>query len=149
MANRVTESIIIQENVGDVYNLWANFEHFPQFMKYVKSVHSSGNKSEWQVTGPLGRSLTWEAEMTRQEPNRRIAWSSKDKEGSITTSGQVTFNPISNKETEVTVVLQVTPPAKIGDALARLFNQPHQQLEEDLRNFKQYAEGMHDRVQAN
>lgn len=150
MTNRVTKSITVQQDVARVYELWSDFEHFPNFMKYVESVEKMGDKSRWQVTGPLGKQVTWEAEMTRQEPNKRIAWNSKDMEGGVTTSGQVTFNPISDKETEVTVLMQIDPPAgKLGEAVVALFHQPEKQVEEDLRNFKQYAEEMYDRLAAN
>lgn len=146
MTNKVTQTILVEENIANVYELWANFEHFPRFMKYIKSVNKVGDVSEWKVEGPLGRSFTWEAEITSKEPNKRIAWNSKDREGDITTSGQVTFKPISDQETEVTVVMQVTPSNKADEALAWLLNQPYKQLEEDLRNFKEYAEGMDSRI---
>jgi uncharacterized membrane protein len=32
--------------------------------------------------------------------------------------------------------------------VANLFSNPEKQVEEDLRNFKQYAEGMHGRISA-
>src|SRR5262245_59361716 len=101
MTEQVVKSIIVKKEVGDVYRLWANFENFPYFMKYVKSVTKNGpNISHWQVAGPLGMNIEWEAEMTRREENRRIAWNSKDREGTITTSGQVTFNSLPQGQTE-------------------------------------------------
>ncbi|HSM57411.1 MAG TPA: SRPBCC family protein [Candidatus Sulfomarinibacteraceae bacterium] len=148
MAEQVTKTIIVKADVADVYNIWSDFENFPHFMSHVKSVKKlSDRASEWTVTGPLGTSLTWNAEMTRDEENKRIAWSSKDKEGSLTTSGQVTFNNLPEHQTEVTVLLQYNPPAgKAGEVVARLFANPEQKLQEDLRNFKSFAEGMYDRT---
>jgi uncharacterized membrane protein len=59
----------------------------------------------------------------------------------LTTSGQVTFNPLPNDQVEVTVTLQYQPPAgKVGQAVAHLFDDPEKKLEEDLRRFKTYAE---------
>lgn len=148
MAKQVTKTIIVKADVADVYNIWSDFENFPHFMSHVKSVKKLGERtSEWTVSGPLGTSLTWNAEMTRDEENKRIAWSSKDKEGSVTTSGQVTFNSLPENETEVTVLLQYNPPAgKAGEVVARLFANPEEKLKEDLRNFKSFAEGMYDRT---
>jgi len=148
MSKQITKSIIVKADVPDVYELWANFENFPHFMRNIKSVRKTGDKtSEWTMSGPLGTKLTWNAELTRVEENKRIGWSTKDNNGLVTTSGQVTFNDLSLEETEVTVILQYALPAgKAGEAVAELLANPEKQLEEDLRNFKAFAEGMYDRT---
>jgi uncharacterized membrane protein len=148
MSEQVTRTIIVKSEVDSVYQLWANFENFPHFMQNIKSVKKTGeNTSEWTMAGPMGTKVKWDAEMTRKEENKRIAWSSKDRKGTITTSGQVTFNPLPDDETEITVVLQYKAPAgKLGEAAAKLLTNPKARLEEDLRNFKAFAEGMYDRT---
>jgi uncharacterized membrane protein len=150
MANQITKSVIVKSDVSDVFNLWSSFEHFPHFMKYIKTVTKTGPRtSHWEVAGPLGIEAKWDAEMTRLEENKRIAWNSKDHEGNVTTSGQVTFNALPNNETEVTVVLQYVPPAgKAGELITNLFSDPEGQLEEDLRHFKSFAEGKYNRVRS-
>lgn len=148
MAKQVTKSIIVKAEVPSVFELWTNFENFPHFMKNIKSVKKTGDStSEWTMAGPLGSKLTWNAEITRLEENKRIGWSTKDNKGIVTTSGQVAFNDLSHRETEVTVILQyATPAGKAGEAVAGLLANPEEQLEEDLRNFKAFAEGMYDRT---
>ena len=95
------------------------------------------------MEGPLGILIAWEVETTRLEKNKRIAWSSKDKGGDIKTSGQVTFNPLPQGQTEVTITLQYSPPAGvIGQVVAEVLANPEGRLVDDLRNFKAYAEGM-------
>ena len=141
MADQTTKSIIVGCPVGDAYEAWANFENFPHFMKHVKSVTRTGDKlSHWVVEGPLGKSVEWDAETTRLEKNKRIAWNSK--EGSdIKTSGQVTFNDLGQDQTEVTVILQwVIPASKGGETLAHLIADPEKRLEEDLLRFKSFVE---------
>lgn len=147
MANQVMRTVIVKGAPAVIYDLWADFENFPHFMEYVRSVKKhDALHSEWVVEGPLGSKVTWEAEMTRGEPGKRIAWSSKDHEGTITTSGQVTFNERSHDQTEVTVLLQYAPPGgKLGSVVANLFSNPEERLERDLRNFKNFAEGRADR----
>lgn len=142
MTEQIVKSIIVKKPVQDIYSIWSNFENFPYFMEYVKDVQKASPKvSHWEVKGPLGTTVQWDAEMTRLEENKRIAWNSKDRDGTITTSGQVTFNSLPQNETEVTVTMQYTPPAgKAGEIIANLFSNPEQRLEEDLRNFKRYAE---------
>jgi uncharacterized membrane protein len=53
----------------------------------------------------------------------------------------VTFNPLPQNETEVTVLMQYDPSGgKAGELLANLFANPEKRLEEDLQNFKNYLE---------
>jgi len=144
MTSRVTKSIIVQGDINHVFNLWANFENFPNFMKHIESVTKTGpDTSHWVMKGLLGKTIEWDAKTTRMEQNKRIAWNSMDSDSDITTSGQVTFNALPQNQVEVTVTLQYIPPAgKMGEAIASLFDNPEQRLEEDLQNFKAYAEGM-------
>ncbi len=142
MTDRVTQSVTVKGNVTDVFNVWSNFELFPYFMKYVNKVTKTGPKtSNWQVTGPLGVNVDWNAETTRLEPNQRIGWNTKDHDGTLTTSGEVVFAELPNDQTHVTVTMNYTVPGgKVGETIAQLFSDPNKRLEEDLRNFKAYAE---------
>jgi len=116
-------------------------------MTYIKSITKTGARtSHWVMEGPLGKDLEWDADTTTLEPNKRIAWNSRDG-GDIKTSGQVTFNELSQGQTEITVMLQYVPPTgKIGEFVAQLFSDPDKRLDEDLRNFKAYAEGTRSRT---
>ena len=146
MSDRVTNTIIVKGSVDELFDIWANFENFPHFMKNIKSVQKQGdNMSHWVMEGPLGKKLEWNAKTTTFERNKRIAWSSTD--GDLKTSGQVTFNALPNNSTEITVMMHYEPPAGIlGKAVAELFSDPEKRMEEDLRNFKAYAEGMYERT---
>lgn len=139
---QLTKSIIIKATPAEAYTLWANFERFPQFMSFIKEVRSTGPRtSHWVLDAPAGMTVEWTAELTRMDPNKRIAWSSKDNDGDITTSGQVTFAELPQGETELTVTVQYSPPGgAIGEALARWFANPEKRLETDLRNFKAMVE---------
>lgn len=147
MPERITKSITVKGDVADIYNLWANFENFPRFMRNVKAVKKTDTTtSHWTVAGPLGRDVEWEAETTRLDENKRIGWNTKDHQG-MTTSGEVLFNTLPQGDVEVTVTFQYVPPAgAAGKVVANLFTDPDKDLEEDLRNFKAYAEGMKKRI---
>jgi uncharacterized membrane protein len=148
MAQQFTKTMIVKANAADVFQLWSNFENFPHFMKNLKSVRKVTDKmSEWSLSGPMGAPIKWTAELTRFEENKRIGWNTKDHDGVLTTSGQVTFNALPQGETEVTILMQYQPPAgKAGEVVAQLLTNPEKMLEEDLRNFKAFAEGMYDRT---
>jgi len=143
MPEQSTRSIIVQGRAEDIFRLWSDFESFPKFMSDIKSVTRIGEKTtRWVMSGPLGKEISWEAETTKFEEGKRIGWSSKEGQG-VTTSGQVTFNQLPNDQTDVTVMLQyVAPAGKLGEALAHLLVDPGGRLENDLRKFKAYAEGM-------
>lgn len=145
MADQITKSIIVKADVGTAYRIWENFENFPLFMKHVRSVEKTGpDTSKWKVSGPAGMTVDWNAYTTRKDENKRIGWNTKDNEGDLTTSGQVTFNDLPEGETEVTVTMQYEPKAGIaGDIVAKLIGDPEDKLVEDLRNFKAYVEGRH------
>jgi len=88
----------------------------------------------------MGQDVEWEAVTTRLEPGKRIAWRSTD-DSAVKTSGQVTFNELPSKQTEITVTLQYVPPGGVaGDAAARLLADPREMLQEDLQRFKSYVE---------
>jgi uncharacterized membrane protein len=150
MTKQVTRSIIVKAPVSEVYEVWANFRNFPNFMKNIVAIAQMDDRtSHWEMKGPLGQKVEWDAETTVMEENKRIAWNSKDREDvDITTSGQVTFNELANNETEVTVTVQYVPRkgGKLGEAFAEMFSNPEEQLEEDLNNFKELIESRSSRA---
>jgi uncharacterized membrane protein len=146
MEEQFTKTIIVKADVKDVYNAWSNFENFPHFMKNIKSVQKTGGaSSHWEMQGPLGTKVEWDAQTTLVEPNKRIGWSTKDNEdGNLTTSGQVTFNPLTHNEIEVVATVHyVTRAGLTGNVVAKFWGNPEEKLEKDLRNFKEYIEDVH------
>lgn len=146
MADKVTKSIIVKGEIGEIYNVWADFRNFPQFMKNIESVTPmSDDRTHWTMKGPLDTIFEWDAKTTRMEENSRIAWKSVN--GNMKTSGQVTFTELPQNQTQVTVTLHYVPPAGVvGEVAAALFGQPEQRLTEDLKNFKSFVEKMEDRL---
>lgn len=143
MTNQVTKSIVVGSAPPDVFAVWSNFAMFPQFMQYIEEVTITGaNRSHWVMKGPLGFVAEWDAETTRMETDRRIAWRSIDGDDTtVKTSGQVLFNPLPNNQTDVTVTLHYTPPAGVvGDVAAAVFADPEARLAHDLENFKRFVE---------
>ncbi len=142
MTQQISKSIIVSAPVHHAYGIWSDFTQFPQFMDHVKSVTLLENGiSHWVVDGPMGANIDWNAEVTAVEPNSRLAWNTKDKKGIVTTSGQVTFNPLPNDQTEVTVTMQFSAPGgKVGDWVASVISSPEESVAADLRRFKAHAE---------
>ena len=140
MSEQSTQSIIVKGSPSELYHLWADLESFPRFMKNVKSVTRTGDRTtHWVVEGPLGKDVEWDAETTRMDEGKRLAWNSK--EGTdVKTSGQVVFTEMPHGQTQITVTLMVVPQGTVGGAAAGLFGKLDETLDEDLRRFKRYAE---------
>lgn len=139
---KVTKSIVVNTNVSHAYQLWSDIENFPNFMRNIKSIKKTGERtSHWVKEGPLGKEIEWDARTTAMEPDRRIAWEGMG--GHITTSGEVTFKPLPDDRTEVTLSMSYTPEGGIiAEALARILDNPERNVEQDLHDFKSYAESL-------
>lgn len=139
----VEQSFTINKDPMDLYRFWRDVENLPKIMDHLESVTKVDEKtSHWVVTGPMGHSVEWDAELINDEPGRLIAWRSLGG-ASVDNAGSVRFVPAPGKRgTEVRVVLDYVPPAgRAGAFVARLFGQnPQQQIQEDLRHFKQMME---------
>src|SRR3954447_4600637 len=136
----IHQSVTIAREPADVYEFWRKLENLPQFMKHLERVEMRDQThSHWVATGPMGSSVEWDAEITRDEPGRLIAWRSVP--GSqVWNTGEVRFDRApADRGTEVRVRLDYSPPAgAIGVAVARLLGEePKQQIAGDLRRLKQ------------
>ena len=139
----VTHAVTVNRPIEEVYRFWRRLDEFPRFMGHLESVETIGERrSRWRAKGPAGLTFEWEAEMTEDVENERIAWRSVP--GSeVETSGSVRFGRAPGaRGTEVRVTLQYSPPAgRLGRTIAWLFGEePEQQVRNDLRRFKQIVE---------
>jgi uncharacterized membrane protein len=140
---RLTAAITVNRPAAEVYGYWRRLEQLPTFMEHLEQVRPNGDRrSTWTAKAPLGRKVRWEAELTDDVPGNRLAWQSVGRT-KVPHRGEVRFTPApGDRGTEVRVVLQYSVPGgKAGAAFARLLGEdPHQQVEDDLRRFKQVME---------
>ena len=140
---RVEKSLTIERSAEDLYHFWRDFTKLPKFMKHLESVRVSGERrSHWVAHGPAGTNVEWDAEITEDRPNELIAWRSLPG-ADVENAGTVRFEPATGgRGTVVRVALDYTPPAgALGAAVAKLFGEePRQQVEGDLRRFKNIME---------
>lgn len=127
----------------EVYEFWRGLERLPSFMTHVEEVtwldHST---THWKVRAPLGRSVEWDARITEDVRGERLSWRSIDG-ADVENEGTVVFRPApGGRGTEVHVTLRYRAPGgKLGALIARLAGEdPHQQVQDDLRRFKQVME---------
>jgi uncharacterized membrane protein len=138
---RTEKSIEISAPVGVVFELYSDFEKFPQWMEHIKEVRQTEPRfTRWVADAPLGINVEWEAETTALEPNRKIAWQTV--RGDIEMQGEVTFEETESGTTILHVSIAYEPPAgHLGTLLAKFFgNDPEKQMDEDLGRFVKLAE---------
>lgn len=139
----VAKTLTINRPPEELYRFWRNFEKLPSVMRHLDSVTVQDDKrSHWIAKGPAGRHIEWDAEIVNEKTNQLIAWQSCEG-ADINHWGVVRFVPApGGRGTEVTVELEYEPIAgSFGASIAKLFGEdPAQQIEEDLRRFKQLME---------
>jgi uncharacterized membrane protein len=132
----ITESIEVNMPVRTAYNQFTQFEDFPQFMKSVKEVRQLDDKRLHWKANIAGEDKEWDAEITEQIPDKRIAWRSI---GGVQNAGVVTFHKISDNVTRVTLQMDYQPDGPleaIGDALGAV----RMETRTNLQNFKEMLE---------
>jgi uncharacterized membrane protein len=140
---KVERTITVNRPREEVYRFWRQLENLPRFMDHLESVTVlDEDRSHWVAKAPAGTRVEWDASIQDEIENELIAWRSLP--GSdIDNAGSVHFVPAGDG-TEVRVVLSYDPPAgRVGAAVAKLLGEePEQQVEEDLRRFKQVMEAI-------
>lgn len=138
---KVERSITVNRPPAEVYRFWRQLENLPRFMDHLESVTVlDENRSHWVAKAPAGTKVEWDATIHNEIENELLAWRSLPG-AEVDNAGSVHFDPAGDA-TEVRVVLSYDPPAgRVGAAVAKLLGEdPAQQVEEDLRRFKQVME---------
>ena len=140
---RVEKVVTISKPIEEVYDAWCNVTKLPRILSHLESVTDLGDgKSHWVAKAPLGRTVEWDAETMVDQENRVIAWRSIG-EAEVPNVGAVHFHEApGGRGTEVRVRIEYNPPmGPSGATFAKLFGEePSQQVEDDLRRFKQVVE---------
>ena len=103
---RIQKSVYVDLPLQAVYNQWTQFEEFPLFMEGVKHVEQLDDKRlHWDVE-IAGKPKEWNARITEQIPDQRIAWESEAGEN---TAGVVSFQADGPNRTQVNLELFYDP----------------------------------------
>src|SRR5690606_21874875 len=94
----VTKSIEVNVPVHVAYNQWTQFEEFPKFMDGVQAVQQLDDKHLHWRAKIGGKEEEWDAEITEQILDRRIAWRSTS---GTPNAGVVTFQSSAPSSTQV------------------------------------------------
>lgn len=133
----VQESIDVAVPVTVAYNQWTQFESFPEFMDGVESITQTSKTTNHWVTKIGGTQREFDAVITEQHADERVAWKSVDGKSH---AGVVTFHRLDAESSRVTVQLDWDPETfveKVGSALGA----DDRRVKSDLRRFKDFIEG--------
>ena len=142
--SETTHTIQVDRPLKTVYNQWTQFEEFPRFMEGVQSVKQLDDDRLHWTLDIGGRVIEYEAEITDQVPDKRIAWTSRK---GRQTGGRVTFQKIDDGATEVTLTLQYDPQGPF-EAVADLVGLISGRARGDLERFKAWMESREDETGA-
>ncbi|MHB1235547.1 MAG: SRPBCC family protein [Microbacteriaceae bacterium] len=132
----VNSDIDVNVPVSTAYNQWTQFESFPQFFSGVDEVTQIDDTHlHWKVS-IAGVEREFDAEITEQIPDTRIAWTSTEGEAH---AGVVTFHRLSEDQTRISLRLEWQPQGALEKSGA-LLQVDDIQIDRDLRRFKDLIE---------
>ena len=132
----ITKAVDVDVPIDTAYNQWTQFESFPEFMGGVDKIEQLDNRSLLWHVNIAGVKRTFDAEITEQNPEERVAWKSVD---GTTHAGVVTFHKLADDKTRVTVQLDWEPEGVLEKA-ASAVNVDDRQVAGDLNRFKTFIE---------
>lgn len=137
--SKIERSIDVKVPVRTAYNQWTQFEEFPHFMEGIQQVQQIDDTHLLWVAEIAGREEKWNAEISEQTPDQRIAWHSTS---GAHNEGVVTFHYIDENTTRVMLQMDYEPEGlveNVGDKLGIV----GRRVEGDLKRFKEFIEGRH------
>ena len=132
----IEESIEIDVPVSAAYNQWTQFESFPRFMDGVERVEQKDDTHLRWVAEVGGTKREWDAEITEQHPDHRIAWKAVDQDGP---NGVVTFHKLDESRTKVMVQMDYAPEG-IKESVGSAAGMDSHRVKGDLESFKEFIE---------
>ena len=135
--SKVEESIRVEVPVRTAYDQWTQFEEFPRFMDDVVEIRQlTDTRTHWIVEGG-GTRREFDAEITEQIPDERIAWTSVEGPDH---AGVVTFHRIGDGETQIMVQVDAEPET-LREKAADAVGVARRRVRKNLENFKEMIEG--------
>ncbi|SEG84689.1 Polyketide cyclase / dehydrase and lipid transport [Thermomonospora echinospora] len=132
----IEQSIDVEVPVRTAYDQWTQFEEFPRFMEGVERIDQvSDTRTHWH-TKIGGVTREFDAEITEQRPDERVAWTSLEQPRQ---AGVVTFHRLAPGRTRVMLQMEFAPEG-MAEKAADALNIVERRVKGDLRNFKKFIE---------
>ena len=134
---QVIETIDVDVPVRTAYNQWTQFESFPHFLDFVQSIKQIDDTHTHWVVKIAGAEREFDAVITEQHPDERVAWNSTS--GEENHAGVVTFHKLSDATSRVTVQLDWEAEGFL-EKVGAVFGVDDHVIKKDLKNFKEFVE---------
>ena len=131
------ESVDVDVPIRVAYDQWTQFESFPQFMGGVERITQLDDTHTHWVTKIGGVEREFDAEITEQHPEERIAWTSTT--GEAKHAGVVTFHRLDENKTRVMIQIDWEPEGLVEKVGAAVGVDDHQ-VKADAKRFKEFIE---------
>ena len=138
MTSTIEQSIDVEVPVRAAYDQWTRFEEFPKFMENVEQIHQRDDRHLHWVAELGGSRHEWDAEITEQLPDERVAWRNTDGKDN---AGVVTFHKLDDARTRIMVQIDWVPEG-LKEKLAASLNAPERLVRRDLQRFKELVEAV-------
>jgi uncharacterized membrane protein len=132
----IEQSIEVNVPIRPAYNQWTQFEEFPRFMEGIERVEQRDDRRLHWVANFGGETHEWDAEVTEQKPEERVAWRNLDGKDN---AGVVTFHKIDDGTTRVMVQMDWAPEG-IKEKLGAALGADDRRVKGDLERFKEFIE---------
>lgn len=136
MSTTIEQSIDVEVPVRVAYDQWTRFESFPSFMEGIEEVRQLDDTHLHFKAKIAGVEREWDAEITEQHPDERVAWHSTS---GTTNAGVVTFHKLDDTKTRVMLQQDIEAEGlveKAGSALGFV----ERRAKGDLERFKKTVE---------
>ena len=132
----IEEGIEVRVSAHTAYNQWTQFEEFSKFMEGVVAIQQLDDRHLLWRTNIAGVDKTFEAEITEQIPDKRIAWRSVS---GAPNAGVVTFHSLSPDMARI--MLQMEYETKgVVEGVGDMLGITTHRIRGDLKRFKQFVE---------
>ncbi len=132
----IEQSIDVAVPVTAAYAQWTQFEEFPSFMEGIDEVRQTDDRHLHWKASIAGVEREWDAEITEQHPDERVAWRSTSGQQN---AGVVTFHKLDDGHTRVMLQQDIEPSGmaeKAADALGVI----ERRAKGDLERFRELIE---------
>jgi uncharacterized membrane protein len=131
----VDNTIEVEADIREVYDVWTSFEDFPEFMEVVERVDLVPDDLLHWVVVVEDDIIEWDADVVEHVVDESVSWRAVD--GRET--GKVTFEKLGADKTTVHYQLEYDPKAWGGepDKVRRLMRK---RVDQDLKAFKKIIE---------
>jgi uncharacterized membrane protein len=132
----IEESVEVKVPLSKAYNQWTQFESFPQFMEGIERVEQLDNTRLHWIADIGGETREWDAAITEQHPEERVAWKALDQEGP---NGVVTFHKLDEGRTKIMAQMEYDPEG-MKESIGSGLRFDSRRVKGDLESFKEFIE---------